>query len=148
MFGQFTKNEYIRGSCSVLLQTMNIFNICIWSAVGLRIYSKFVFSKIFHMFLFIDGQQKSLGIFVFSQVSKNEYIRYSYSVMYLLTNIFDICIRSGCQTRIYSIFIFGLFSKNEYIRYSYSFRYLGTNIFDIGIRSGCKKQMYSIFVFG
>ena len=88
-----------------------------------------------NMFLSIDRQQKSLGtclnmqqnsfiiyfmaegglkslhfiysILVFGQVSKNEYIRYSHLVRYLKTNIFDIRIRSGCQTEIYSIFIFG-----------------------------------------
>ena len=68
------------------------------------------------MFLFIDRQQKSFGtfinmhqnfmvegaikslhfiylIFAFGQVSKNEYIQYSYSVRLPDTNIFDIHIR-------------------------------------------------------
>ena len=47
------------------------------------------------------------SIFIFSQVSNNEYIWYSYSVMYLRTNIFDNHIRSGCQTQIYLMFVFG-----------------------------------------
>ena len=74
-----------------------------------------------NMFLFIDRQQKSLGtcidlhqtllkiyfiqflhfiysIFAFSQVSKNEYIWYPYSVRCLKTNILDIRRQSGCYT--------------------------------------------------
>ena len=37
------------------------------------------------------------SIFVFVQVAKNEYIRYSYSVRYLETNIFGNCIWSGSR---------------------------------------------------
>ena len=53
---------------------------------------------------------------------------------FLVTNIFDICIRP--------------FSKNKYIRYSQSVLLRTTNIFDIRIRSCCKQRIYLIFVFG
>ena len=54
--------------------------------------------------------------FVFGQVAKNKYIRYSYSVRLGGTNKFDICIRSGCRERIYSIFIFSeIFYKYIFI---------------------------------
>ena len=83
--------------------------------------------------LWWNGVIKSLhcmySIFIFGLVSKNEYIRYSYSFRYLGTNIFDIRIRSGCKKRIYSIFVFGQLSRYEYIRYSYSVNFFFTNIF-------------------
>ena len=112
---------------SFLLQTTNIFYICVRSAVRILIYSIFVFGKIFHEYVLIYrqvaeiiGYQHTLwwrgviksfhliySIFIFGQVSKYEYIQYSYSVMSLKTNIFVIHIWSGCQTWIYSIFVFG-----------------------------------------
>ena len=60
---QFSGYEYIRYLYSALLQTTNIFDICIWSFCRQRIYL----------------------IFVFGPQSEYEYIRYSYSVKSLYT---------------------------------------------------------------
>ena len=48
------------------------------------------------------------SIFIFGLVSKNEYIRYPYSIRYPGTNIF----------------VFGQVVRNEYIRYSYLDEYI------------------------
>ena len=56
------------------------------------------------------------SVFVFGQVAKNEYIRYSYSVRLLETNIFDIRIRLAFWIWIYSIFVFGENIIYKYIR--------------------------------
>ena len=57
------------------------------------------------------------SIFVFGQVSKIEYIRYSYLVRYIGTNLFDICIHQV--------------ARHEYTQYSYSVGCLDMNIFDM-----------------
>ena len=113
VFDQVARNEYIWYSYSVKYFYKYIF-ICIpWppgsiNSSGLHKYE----TKIVENLLYGGrGVFKSLhfiySIFVFVQVAWNKYIRYSYSVRYLGTNIFDIRIRSGCKKRIYSIFVFG-----------------------------------------
>ena len=61
----FSYFKYIRYSYSANLLRMNIFDICIWSGWEQWIYS----------------------IFVFVKVTRNEYIRYSYSVKSFYKNI-------------------------------------------------------------
>ena len=58
-------------------------------------------------------------MFVFGQVAKTEYIRYSYSVRLGGTNIFDIRIRSGCEERIYLIFVYLIFIFSEIFLQTY-----------------------------
>ena len=67
---------------------------------------------------FIKSVHYIYSIFIFGLVSKNEYIRYPYSIRYPGTNIF----------------VFGQVVRNEYIRYSYLDSCLDMNIFDIRIR--------------
>ena len=50
---QFSGYEYIRYLYSALLQTTNIFDICIRSIVRIWIYSIFVFGKIFYKYVLI-----------------------------------------------------------------------------------------------
>ena len=108
---QVAKNEYIRYSYLVLLQTTNIFDIHIRSAVRIWIYSIFVFGKIFHKCVLIYRQAAKIignlhkyapkliqNLLFGGGVSSKVcilYIQYSYSSMFLWMNIFDICIWSG-----------------------------------------------------
>ena len=78
----------------------------------------YIFEYEYQIFLF-----RIYLIFVFGQVAKNEYIRYSYSVRLGGTNILDIRIRSGCEERIYSIFGFSeIFLQIYFYLYSLTTR--------------------------
>ena len=95
--------------------TMDVFSVTrIYSNIRIIATEYYIFEYEYSIFLF-----QIYSIFVFGQVAKNEYIRYSYSVRLGGTNIFYINIWSGCEERIYSIIVFGQVAKNEYIRYLY-----------------------------
>ena len=128
VFRQVARNEYVRCSYSVKYFYKYIF-ICIpWppcsiNSSGLHKYETKLVENLHYGG---RGVFKSLhfiySILVFVQVALNKYIRYSYSVRYLWTNILNIRIRSDCKKWIYLIFVFGSQSRYEYIRYSYSIK--------------------------
>ena len=90
----------------------------IYSNIRIIATEYYIFEYEYSIFLF-----RIYSIFVFGQVAKNEYIRYSYSVRLGGTNIFDIRIRSGCKERIYSIFVFSeIFLQIYFYLYSLTTR--------------------------
>ena len=100
---QFAKNKYICYSSSVLFWTTNIFDIRIWSAVGIWIYLIFLFGKIFHKYALIYTQAAEILGHLHKYESK------------LVWNLFY---GGGSHQKfvfIFSIFVFGWVSKNEYI---------------------------------
>ena len=136
------KNKYIWYSYSVLFWTTNIFDIPIWSSVGIWIYLIFLFGKILNKYALNYTQaaeilghlhnmnQNLFEIYFWGEgVIKSLYLYFWYLHLaeFLRMNIiFDI--------QIYLILVFGQVARHEYIWYLYSVSCLDMNIFDIFIQ--------------
>ena len=100
-----------------------------------------IFCQIYYYITFISSNSQTsqfiTNIFEYSNILHQISGIWIWILNFLVTNIFDICIRPISKERIYSIFVFDQFPKNEYIRYSYSINLLITNIFDICIWPIC-----------
>ena len=111
----FCHNPHTQGQYKLNQCNTNIFE---YSNIRIIATEYYIFEYEYSIFLF-----RIYSIFVFGQVAKNEYIRYSYSVRLGGTNIFDIRIRSGCEERIYSIFVFSeIFLQIYFYLYSLTTR--------------------------